>query len=376
MHAHRRLCASLALGAAIAIAQAPMANSQDASAIRDQWTRQQEAVQTAEFTIRATQRLERRSESSMEAKDRNAKEADEPKGSDAPVASDYEIKLLLKGHHGYYRIDSNRAVYRPDVHELVSRVSTFTGGVDGTANFLVTGESYPVPMGNRASSRTGSNEIAILSYRPLMLALRPFERPYVGAVTAENFLSAKLEQGAESLVLFKAPGQTLTVDGQSGTVKRLEILGPRGRLLAALDITNVEIDDEVWIPKEWTVSFFTREGKLRSHQEFAVKHYKLNSEIADTAFQLTFPAGTVVVDNYHNDPATTHYSYVTESGEFTPLAKEVANAVIRSGPEALTNLTDSSPNRTLIIVNLAIIVGLLLVVVRRAFRSSASVSNS
>lgn len=312
------------------------ASSETVAEAVEAWRKRQNLVQTARFSLQATQRLPARQEDtgtlvlsdSKAARDRN---------STKNLQSNYSESISLRGLDGAARIFSSRAVLNSARDALRGTKRTVVYDGKDHSRELLSKEHFSMDQGLIHKPNMRNREIINVRLRPIFLTFRMLNANITGLPGATKFKIAHegVINGRQLSVMENREQTTeLWVDPtEEFVVRRYVISSSDGTPRAQIDIDYV-LDEQaaVHVPSKWTCVVLDRQGNVSKQDEMTVDRYEINPIFPEDEFTLTFEPGTIVTDFRKGKDA--HW-YIDSDGAQHPVARENWAAVVRDGPDTL-----------------------------------------
>jgi hypothetical protein len=210
--------------------------------------------------------------------------------------------LTFDGQKLRYSEDSADWSKKTKKYELVSDLVVFNGEVSKELNITNPNHERYWPQGSIRKEKRNSYGSAS-TMQPILMTCRgltPGMRAYdletfelTGRkVTIDRRLCWELQRRPSSNsedLLYVDPGRDFVFVRYLSTY--------RGLLMRKIDVRYEMISQKEWLPKEWTVTMNTLEGKLDQSHQLRLTSYEINPTVAPEEFELEFPPGTRVRDN-------------------------------------------------------------------------------
>ena len=289
-------------------------DSQVAKNIFDAARKQQTEVNSALFKIKVRETINSRRPESPSAKKETTRTSDFGKRLQANkpeknLSAEFHVQISFLGVEGCSRVENHQPQVDKTGTKLLptTRIAAFDGQKQSRS--LVNREQVPVPkMGFVLPSSAGNQDIATVSYRPLIIAFRPFDKQFIGDFTLEQYTEVKDRR--DGLIHLGSGRRELSFDPKmNNALRRFAIMSDPKTPYATVEVTRVDTSGFFWVPIQWNVTYFGFAGDATSYSEYEVVDYKLNPPLARADFLLEFNPGTLVVKRLDQSAPTQNDEY-------------------------------------------------------------------
>lgn len=338
--------------------------------ILNDWRRNQKQVTSARFQVTGVQNVAKvpRKPPGLNVGD------DRASVSEDYLTGTYVVDLLIAGVDGWSRIETNKEIF--DARQLVlvpaKSITAFDGLEDGSRR-VTTSNRFAAPIGNIYPQAVGNNDIKMLSYKAMMLALRPFAPSFVGQTTLDRFENVRAMKGDQSseglvhltMVTGTVKSEILVEAGSQHRLKQFSLSSLDGTPLNVVEVNRCLQDDGVWFPEEWSTTYY-QNGRVIQIDRMKVKEHFFNQSVPQNEFRLTFDEGTLVTQRGDvRDGAGFRYFEVQRNNKMREITQEAFNNASAQGLLAAHQSPGAAVRPWMIALNVVVIVILIALGIKR-----------